>query len=129
MTEAEIKKITLEDLENYERFGMRCKETIKYQDVFKELYGRDLNPDEDMVKVGHYDSLIFDEEGNWTKFEFIGDDIGDGDMYLFLMKDGIYLDKTNIMLDEGYHDMFRELVQNFFENDVTFTIDFSGLNK
>lgn len=129
MTENEVKKITLENLENYERFGMRCRETINYQDVFKSQNGRELNPSEDMVKVGSYSNLIFDENGNWTKFEFIGDDIGDGDMYLFLYMDGIYLDKSSILLDPDYQDLFKNLVSNFFENDVPWTVDFSGLNK
>lgn len=124
MTENEIKKITLDNLENYERFGMRCKETIFYQDVFKQMNGRDLDPSKDMVKVGTYkDTFIFDEGENWTKFEFIGDDIGEGNMYLFIYKDGLYLDSDNIMLDPSYHDMFKELVQNFFENDVPYELN------
>lgn len=129
MNEKNVNGITKEDLENYQDHGMRCKEVFKYQEEFKKQFGRDLDPENDMIEVGEYGEIIYDEDGNWTKFMLIGDDIGNGEFYFFIWKSGVYLDKGNMMLDEEYHEMFKTTLGQFFGGSVTNTIDFRGLRK
>lgn len=115
--------IKIEDLENFEDQGMKIRETLEYQK------SANFNPN-DYVCVGEYRDILYDEnDGNWTKFWLIGEDIGDGDFYFFINKDKIYLDKGNIMLEDNYHDMFKSVMDVVFGEGIGHTIDFRGLNE
>lgn len=122
----ELNEIKLEDLENYEDCGMKCREVLMYQDEFKKENNRDLDPDKDMVLIGEYGEVVYDENGNWTKFTLVGEDIGDGGFYFFLKDNLIYMDKDNILLDEEYHELVKVTISQFFK-DISNTIDFRGL--
>ena len=127
MSNNENNEIKLEDLENYEDHGMRVKEIVKYQEEFKSKFGRNLDPDKDMVLIGEYSEIMFDENGNWTKFMLFGDDIGNGEFYFFLKDFGIYLDKGNLLLEDSYHDMVKTTINQFFNDSVKNVVDFREL--
>lgn len=119
---ADIDQLKIEDLENFEDQGMRIKEVLEWQKVCPNF------SENDYVCVGDYTDITYDENGNWTKFMLIGEDIGDGDFYFFFKDNNIYLDKGNIMLEERYHDMFKSVMSIAFGPGIGHTIDFRGLN-
>lgn len=125
----EGKEITLEDLKNFEKYGMRAREIPNYQDEFKNKYGRSLNPKTDMVCIGEYGDFIFGNEGEWVRIELTGEDVGDGWFHFYLFEDKIYLESGSILLEEKYRDLVKDTLNQFIDGSVPVTIDFRGLNE
>lgn len=125
----EENEIDLEKLKDFEDYGMRIREYPAYQNEFKSKFGRDLDEDKDMVLIGEYGGITFDLEGNWVKFDLVGEDIGDGDFYFFIKGNNIYLDKGSMLLDESYRDMVITTLDQVIGPSLSHTIDFRGLKK
>lgn len=124
---ANNEELTLEELRDFEDHGMRCRSVDNYEEEFKSKFGRELSESADMVLVGEYGDLVYDDTGAWTKFMLIGEDIGDGEFYFFIKDNLIFLDKGSLMLQEDYHLLFIDTIDQFFGPDVTHTVDYRGL--
>lgn len=121
----EVKELDLNDIDNYESHGMKCRDVYNYESVTDEdgnlLWNRNK-----VVKVGTYSDLTFDEDGHVTKFTLYGDDILELDFYI--QYNDIFLDKDNVLLEDEYRPIFIKIMDNFFGPDIIHEINFSECN-
>lgn len=127
----DLSELTKEQLLNLRVANFGAREEVHYQEIFKNLNGRELNEDEDMILIGEYGVGVItysDDPNDWTKFYIIGDDIGDGLIQFYIKGNNIYLEKDSILLNEEYRELFIDILStSFFGKRIEFQVDYRGL--
>lgn len=114
----DFKEFTMEELKNYTSFGnLKCDVIDDYQVKYKIDTGKEFDRSS-LVKVATYDDkLMYSKNSNdVAKFTIYGDDLGSTDLYLIL--DGVYLEKGNSMTEPDYKDFLKSLLEEFFGKDI-----------